>query len=365
MIVMTAIMVSIMEIITVTVTRKKGAFCLTCSTEELKRQGFQNPMEERILIDAQRRKVSVALLSVLSNTVLVILKVMVGLTIGSVSILSEAIHSGVDLLAAVIALFSVKTSSIPPDKNHPFGHGKIENISGTIEALLIFLAAGWIIFEAIKKLMQPTPLETLGWGVGVMLVSCLANIAVSERLFKVGKETDSVALEADAWHLRTDVYTSAGVMGSLAVIWIGKLLFPDYSLDWLDPLAAMAVALLIIKAAYDLTVKSGRDLLDAGLPTEEEVQVGGIIRQYQSDIHGFHNLRTRKAGGFRFVEFHMKVKPQMTVEESHRITDAIADRIELQFPRTRVTIHAEPCDGNCVGKCLEGCFLQSKGELRY
>jgi cation diffusion facilitator family transporter len=171
----------------------------------------------------------------------------------------------------------------------------------------------------------------------------------------------TAALEADAWHLRTDVYTSAGVMGSLAVIWVGKLLFPDYSLNCLDPVAAMAVALLIIKAAYDLTVKSGRDLMDAGLPTEEEVQVGGIIRQHQSDTHGFHDLRTRKAGGFRFVEFHMKVNPQMTVEESHRITDAIAARIEVQFPRTRVTIHAEPCDGNCVGKCLEGLFLQSKG----
>jgi len=318
-------------------------------------------MEERISKDARRRKVKVALLSVLSNTALVILKIIVGSMIGSVSILSEAIHSGVDLLAAVIALFSVKTSSIPPDKNHPFGHGKIENISGTIEALLIFLAAGWIIFEAVKKLMRPTPLETLGWGVGVMLMSCLVNLAVSQRLFKVGKETDSVALEADAWHLRTDVYTSAGVMVSLALIGVGKLIFPDYPLNWLDPVAAMAVALLIIKAAYELTVKSGRDLMDAGLPAEEESLVGGIIRQYQSDIHGFHDLRTRKAGGFRFVEFHMKVNPQMTVDASHRITDEISACIEQQFPRTRVTIHTEPCDGNCVGKCLEGCFLQPRG----
>jgi cation diffusion facilitator family transporter len=194
-----------------------------------------------------------------------------------------------------------------------------------------------------------------------MLMSCLVNLAVSQRLFTVGKETDSVALEADAWHLRTDVYTSAGVMGSLALIGVGELLFPDYPLSWLDPVAAMAVALLIIKAAYELTVKSGRDLLDAGLPSEEEVQVDEIIRHHQSDIHGFHDLRTRKAGGFRFVEFHMKVNPQMTVEESHHITDAITAPIEAKFPRTRVTIHAEPCDGNCVGKCLEGCFLQPKG----
>ena len=174
-----------------------------------------------------KRKASVARLSVISNTTLMLLKLAVGLAIGSVSVISEAIHSGMDLLAAIIALFAVKISGKPADQHHPFGHGKVENISGTVEALLIFLAAIWIIYEAIKKLLNPQPLEDVGWGVAVMFVSAMVNIFVSRTLFKVGKETDSVALQADAWHLHTDVYTSAGVMAGLGIIWLGSFLFRE------------------------------------------------------------------------------------------------------------------------------------------
>jgi cation diffusion facilitator family transporter len=308
-------------------------------------------------MDVQTRKVRVAVLSVISNITLVVLKIIVGALIGSVSILSEAIHSGVDLIAAIIALFSVRTSSIPPDKRHPFGHGKIENISGTIEALLIFAAACWIIFEAIKRLRHPEPLEALGWGVGVMLISAVANYFVSQRLFKVGKETDSVALAADAWHLRTDVYTSAGVMIGLALIWLGERIYPGIDLNWLDPAAAIAVALLIIKAAYDLTIQSAKDLLDVTLPPEEEAWIRQRILQHQPVIHGFHRLRTRKSGHFRFVEFHLKVDPDMSVQISHAITEDLSLSIEKQFPGTSVMIHIEPCDGDCEGDCLQGCLL--------
>jgi cation diffusion facilitator family transporter len=315
-------------------------------------------------MDLQPRKVRVALLSVISNTILVAMKLAVGLLIGSVSIISEAMHSGSDLLAAVITFFSVKTSSQPADLRHPFGHGKIENISGTVEALLIFLAAAWIIFEAIRKLLHPEPIEAVGWGVGVMLVSSVVNIVVSKKLFKVGKETDSVALQADAWHLRTDVYTSAGVMISLAVIWMEHRAFPGLDLNWLDPVAAIFVALVIMKAAYELTVRSARDLVDVRLPEEEEAWIRKLIREYKASIHGFHQLRTRKAGHFRYVEFHMLVDPQMSVDASHRITVEISASIEERFPNTSVTIHTEPCNGNCVGKCLEGCLLPANGDSR-
>ncbi|MDQ5987808.1 MAG: Ferrous-iron efflux pump FieF [Syntrophus sp. SKADARSKE-3] len=305
----------------------------------------------------QSRKEQVAILSVVSNTLLVGLKLTVGLFIGSVSIISEAIHSGVDLLAAIIALFSVKTSSLPADGRHPFGHGKIENISGTIEALLIFFAAGWIIFEAVRKLERPEPLDNIGWGVGVMLFSSVVNLMVSQQLFKVGRETDSIALQADAWHLRTDVYTSVGVMASLALLWLVSWLMPDYSWTWLDPVAAIVVALLIFKAAYDLTVQSGRDLLDARLPKEEEEWISQRIMEYRPVIHGFHHLRTRKAGHFRFIEFHLKMDPEMTVQSSHDITEDISRIVERQYPGSSVTIHVEPCDGECIGHCLDGCLL--------
>jgi len=137
--------------------------------------------------EKNRRKSNVALLSVISNTGLVILKLIVGTLIGSVSVISEAIHSGVDLLAAVIALFAVKKSGKPADEDHPFGHGKVENISGTIEALLIFLAAGWIIFEAIKKLRNPQPMDDAWLGLAVMLISVMANIIVSKSLLWQGR----------------------------------------------------------------------------------------------------------------------------------------------------------------------------------
>jgi cation diffusion facilitator family transporter len=314
-------------------------------------------VKKQEFMDTQRRKVRIAVLSVVSNTTLVVMKLFVGLLIGSVSIISEAIHSGVDLLAAIIALFSVKTSSIPADSRHPFGHGKIENISGTIEALLIFVAAIWIIFEAGKKLMHPEPMEAIGWGIGVMLVSAVVNIVVSEMLFKVGRETDSIALQADAWHLRTDVYTSFGVMVSLSLIWMGQWIFPGKDFFWLDPVAAIGVALFIFKAAYDLTAQSAKDLLDVHLPDVEVEWIRQCILDQNSVVRGFHDLRTRKAGHFRFVEFHLKVDPHMSVMDSHDITKVLKKKIKEKLPGTTVTIHIEPCDSDCVDKCIEGCLL--------
>ena len=310
-------------------------------------------------MDFKDRKSQVALISVISNALLVLGKLGIGLFIGSVAVISEAIHSGVDLLASVIALYSVRTSSKPADRGHPFGHGKVENISGTIEAALIFLAAGWIIYEAIQKFVQPEPMERPMLGFGVMLLSTITNTIVSRMLFKVGRETDSVALLADAWHLRTDVYTSAGVMAGLAFISVGAWLFPSYNLLWLDPLFAMVVALLIIKAAYDLTVQSARDLLDASLPADEEDWIRKFLESQKGAINGYHDLRTRKAGHFRFVEFHIQVDPQMSVAVSHELTEELCIAIKGRMLHSTVTIHVEPCTRECNDKCLAGCLLSS------
>jgi cation diffusion facilitator family transporter len=308
------------------------------------------------LTNLQQRKERVAMLSVASNSSLVVFKVIVGVLIGSVSIISEAIHSGMDLLAAIIAMFSVKTSSLPADDLHPFGHGKIENISGVVEALLIFVAAFWIIFEALNKLNSPQIMEFAEWGVAVMLLSSIVNYIVSRKLFQVGKEADSIALQADAWHLRTDVYTSAGVMAGLSIIWIGHKLSPASDINWIDPVAALIVAVLILRAAYHLIVQSIRDLIDVKLPPEEENCIRNIIR-HQPAINGFHQLRTRKAGNVRFVEFHIKVDPQMSVLDSHNITKGLEQNIGQKFPESAITIHIEPCDGECEDICAAGCLL--------
>jgi len=310
-------------------------------------------------MESEKLKVRIAVLSVTSNTALVVMKLAVGLSIGSVAIISEAIHSGFDLVAALIALFSVKTSGLPADTYHPFGHGKIENISGTVEALLILGAAIWIIVEAVRKLMNPQTINALGWGVAVMLVSAVVNVFVSEILFKVGRKTESIALQADAWHLRTDVYTSAGVMGSLALMWLLAWLLPGSDFSWLDPAAAIAVALLILKAAYDLTIQSARDLLDVKLPKEEIDWITQLIVGNQPAVKGFHHLKTRKSGHFRFIEFHLKVDPHMSVQASHDITEDLTSLIKGRYPDASVMIHIEPCDGDCDEDCLDGCLLQT------
>jgi cation diffusion facilitator family transporter len=301
------------------------------------------------MMDLQRQKSAVAALSVASNSLLVAAKLVIGLLIGSVSVVSEAIHSGVDLIASVIALVAVRTSSKPADEEHSFGHGKIENLSGAIEALLIFLAAGWIIYEAVHKLIRPQPMEDVGWGVIVMLVSAVLNTIVSHMLFKVARKTDSVALEADAWHLRTDVWTSAGVMVGLALISWGEWIFPGRHFHWLDPVFAIGVALLIIKAAWDLTVQAGRDLIDTNLPAEEKAWIRRYLHDLKTssdkpNIFGHHRLRTRKSGNTRFVEFHLFVSPDMSVQESHRITQIVKADIRGQLPGTDVLIHIEPYD---------------------
>lgn len=310
-------------------------------------------------MDINKRKSNVALLSVASNATLVILKLFIGMIIGSVSVISEAIHSAVDLVASVIALIAVRTAGKPEDRSHAFGHGKIENISGTIEALLIFIAAALIIYEAVQKIISPHHMEQVGWGVLVMTGSAAANFIVSRMLFKVGTETDSIALKADAWHLRTDVYTSLGVMVGLLLYMAGKSFFPTVNLSWVDPAAAIIVAMLIIKAAYDLTKESIRDLLDARLDPEDERIITECVMEQHPKILSYHKLRTRKSGSQRFFEFHLIAPPRMSVEESHSIGDAIVVRVKERFQNAKVVIHVEPCDLSCYEDCAVHCHIKT------
>ena len=288
-------------------------------------------------------KTSAATVSVASNSALVVGKLVVGLAIGSVSILSEAIHSGIDLVAALIAWWAVRASSAPADDEHQFGHGKFENLSGVIEALLILVAAVWIVVEAVKKLIHPTALQGTSLGVAVMAVSSIINYFVSNWLMRVGRETDSIALKADAWHLRTDVYTSAGVMTGLAVIAIAQRFAPDRSFAWIDPVVALAVAVFIVKAAAKLTIDAARDLLDSRLPLEELGSIEAYMRA-RDDVLGYHDLRTRKAGGWRFVEIHLELPPEMTVRDSHAIAHSVSLEIQERLPSTSVMVHVDPSD---------------------
>lgn len=290
-----------------------------------------------------QEKTKAAAISVLSNSVLTIGKVVIGVLSGSVSIISEGIHSGIDLIAAIIALFAVRESGKPADARHTYGHGKIENVSGTIEAMLIFVAALLIIKEAVNKLSEGAAVENLGWGLVIMGFSAATNLLVSANLMRVAKKTDSVALEADALHLRTDVITSAGVF-------IGLLIIKITGWALVDPLIAIFVACLIFKAAYDLTKEAFMPLVDVSLDPQEYQIILGVLEEYKSQFVEFHKLRTRRAGAERHIDLHLVVPKYESIYDIHELCDQIELEIKKKIPGTQILIHAEPCGDN-PGKC--------------
>ncbi|MBM3157286.1 MAG: cation transporter [Chloroflexi bacterium] len=293
-------------------------------------------------------KTSAAGLSILSNSLLVALKLAAGVIMGSVSVISEGVHSAVDLLAAIIAFFSIRAAAKPADEEHEFGHGKIENISGAVEALLIFGAAGYIIYESIDKIINRAQPEFLTAGIGIMAFSAVANFFVSRHLHRIAHRDDSIALEADAWHLTTDVYTSLGVLAGLIVVQITHWYI-------LDPVIAICVALLILRAAWNITSKSVRGLIDVRLPSAEEDIITASIMEHVGELAGFHELRTRKSGSQRYIELHLVMPKKVTVEEAHVLCDHLEEDIKSKLPEGVVTIHCEPCDQHPDGTCPPDC----------
>lgn len=282
------------------------------------------------------KKTKAARFSIFSNLFLITLKAIAGILSGSVSILSEAIHSFLDLIASFIAYFAVKISSKDADARHPYGHGKFENVSGVVEAILILVAAIWIIYEAVKKLYYPDEVDYLIIGIIVMLISGVVNLFVSRYLYRVSHETDSIALEADALHLKTDVYTSFGVAIGLFIIYLTGFYF-------LDSIIALSVALLIIAESFKLLKKAFNPLVDEKLSDSELNLISEII---QSELHtcmSFHMLRSRKSGDKRYIDFHLEVPGNYSVEESHLLCDQIENAIKVKIPNIEATIHIEPC----------------------
>lgn len=289
-----------------------------------------------------RAKKNVATLSICSNVFLTIGKLIAGILSGSVSILSEAIHSGLDLVASLIAFFSVRKSSLPPDKDHAFGHGKYEDASGIIEAILIVAAGGIIIWEAITRLVNPSALDfnTLYLGMIVMGVSAALNFVVSTCLMRVAKRTQSVALESDAWHLRTDVITSAGVFLGVLLVWLTGFI-------WIDSAVAIILAVFIIYEGVSLIRRTFRDLMDASLTDCEIAKINEIISRHANEYTEYHGLKTRRAGPDTFVEFHLTMPWSCTLVNAHVLTEHIEDEIRSEIRRCTVIIHLEPCDARC------------------
>lgn len=287
---------------------------------------------------ATKKKIA-ASFSILSNSILIALKFVAGIISGSISIISEAIHSMSDLLASFLAFFSVIKSAEPADADHQYGHGKYEDFSGLLEGFLIILASFFIIYEAGKKIITNSGNEIdTTIAIAVMGFSVLTNIFVSTYLYRVAKKTDSIALFADAEHLKTDVYSSLAVLAGLCAIKITGI-------SLLDPLIAIMVAILIMKAGFDICKKSANNLLDGTLPKEENEKIQNIISNFtQKHQISFKNIKTRKSGMNRQVEFTLLVNADKSVKEGHSLCDAVEKEIMSAFSHTSLLVHIEPLE---------------------
>ena len=282
------------------------------------------------------RKTRAAWSSVAANVVLIVFKLVVGTLSGSIGIISEALHSATDLIAAVITLVSVGQASRPADVRHRYGHGKVEDLSSIIEGLLIWAAAVLIVIEAVQHLIHGEHLDHLPLAVGVMLVSAAVNLALAMYLYPVARRTESAALRADAAHHLTDVYTSLGVAGGLALAWAtGK--------DYYDSLLAIGVAGLIMWTAWGLVSRSTRILLDEALPADEVALIKATVEEHRGElIVGYHRLRTRRTGSHRQIDLHVTVPGEMAIGKAHDVAEHIERDIMAQLPHTDVLVHVEP-----------------------
>ena len=284
-------------------------------------------------------------LSITSNAVIIILKLIAGIISGSISIISEAIHSLSDFLASVLTFFAVMKSSEPADREHPFGHGKYEDMSGFIEGGLIIFAAFYIMYEAGKKLCMNKPFEVdTTLGIAVMLFAVVANFVVSSILFKVAKKSNSISLFADGEHLRTDIYSSLGVM-------VGLILIKVTGIHILDPIIAILVALFILKAGFSISKETLNNLLDGSLPAEDLKSIEEIIHSYKSDYTlDFKNLKARRCGPSTDIELTMLFPKEMTIEQCHDICDEVEELIRQKLGHVTIMIHAEPECPKCKNK---------------
>lgn len=282
-----------------------------------------------------------ARLSVCVVVGLIIIKVVVGIITGSLGVLAQAVDSFLDLFAVIITFVAVRIAARPADIDHPFGHGKAENIAAVVQAILIFLAGGSIIYSAVQRAQTGAALDTTEAGIAVMAVSVIASILLSRHLKKVAKREDSLALAANADNIAADVYSAAAVLAGLIIV-----RFTGW--DIVDDILGGLVGLFIIKVGVDVLRTSFSGLVDVKLPEDEEAVIREAIEEHAGiEVVGFHKLRTRKAGSHRYIDVHMVMPKKISLDTAHQMCDHIEKDIRERLKRTDVTIHVEPCDENC------------------
>jgi cation diffusion facilitator family transporter len=293
-------------------------------------------------------KTRTAALSVVSNSILILLKVVAGSITGSVAILTEAVHSSIDLVASVVAFFSVRKAGEPADESHRYGHEKVENLAAAIEGILILVGSAAIAFQAIRHLAAGNQVQSVGVGIAVVAFSLVANVIVSTVIAGNARKTGSPALEGDAAHLRTDALTSLAVL-------VGLTLVKITGAQWLDPVVALAVAATIVVTGVRLLARSSRVLVDEALPAHEVAVIRGAVEEFGAEgVVGYHELRTRRAGARRYVDLHVQFRSGTSLEDAHRTAHELQDVIGERLGGADVLIHLEPQDRVRPGEELGG-----------
>jgi cation diffusion facilitator family transporter len=275
---------------------------------------------------------------------LIIFKVVIGWLSGSISILAQAADSLLDLFAGIITFSAIRIAAKPADAEHPYGHGKVEDIAGVGQGILIFIAGGLIIYSAIGRIVRGSSIELVGAGaeagIAVMAVSIVVSIFLSRHLLRVSRRTGSVALEANARNIATDVYSTSAVLVGLAILQFTGL-------DIIDPILAIGVAIYILKVALDTIRKPISGLLDEKLPPSQQAVIEDSLRKHSREVSGFHALRTRRAGSQSYIDLHLVMAGGISLEQAHQICDQIENEIQSVLHEASVIIHCEPCDNEC------------------
>lgn len=294
--------------------------------------------------EASREKSAVALSSVLAAVALTALKGVVGLLTGSLGILAEAVHSALDLIAALATLFAVRAADRPADRNHPYGHGKIENLSALFETLLLLATVVWIVRESVLRLLNPgTHVEVTWWAFAVMGISIAVDVTRSRRLSAAARKHRSQALEADALHFSTDIWSSCVVILGLGQVLLARAMPQLSFLEHGDSMAALAVAAIVAWVSLKLGWRALQALLDASPRGGERDDIEREVAALDGVVDA-HDIRIRGSGGTWFVDMHVTVDGDLTVRRSHAMTEEIEALVHRLLPGSDVTVHVEPAD---------------------
>jgi cation diffusion facilitator family transporter len=273
---------------------------------------------------------------------LIIFKVVFSWLTGSISILAQATDSLLDLFAGIITFSAIRIAAKPADAEHPYGHGKTEDIAGIVQGILIFIAGGLIIYSAIGRIIEDSSIKLVDVksGIAVMAVSIVVSIFLSRHLLRVSRTTGSVALEANARNIATDVYSASAVLVGLAIVRFTGL-------NIIDSVIAIGVAIYILKVALDTIRKPISGLLDERLPPSQQAVIEACLRKHSREVSGFHALRTRRAGSQSYIDLHLVMAGDISLEQAHQICDQIEVEIQSVLHEASVIIHAEPCNDEC------------------